>query len=400
MHIGWIDFSEKDRRTALDVMLIGMQQGTVDELGTGIISEAFSNYFFPGTSTIQTRAKYFFLVPYAMQETIRQKTVKRPEDALRVLDNTEEQTAVLLSSNCKNETGIIGQDNIQHNKWVKRSPSSIYWTGLRTLGFFNTPMGLNPSISEYLRMEIAQRGNLKSNVDDNLCDDIDRDDIDAGHSMYNEYWNLPYNFNWREKLKIELSSDEATFFAEKIKTNKKGTLLDFLLKEECGTDASSFADMAKALMYKIPNKLRSMMQLALNFDGLFYLGTILFNLELSEDQNEQALKEWEFYRPKASTMAERVDLKLIFNSLHIHNDKEYTFLKDLLACFIDNTDESIKKARCLIACRSKALKGGNSKLCRKKEFDNQTWSGGGHQDYRYRNAKIILEDIKRGLKDA
>jgi len=66
MQIGWVDFSERDRRTALDVIQMGAQQGTVDELGTGIISEAFSNYFFPGTSTIQTKAKYFslFLMPF------------------------------------------------------------------------------------------------------------------------------------------------------------------------------------------------------------------------------------------------------------------------------------------------------------------------------------------------
>ena len=40
------------------------EQGAVDELGTGIVRDAFANYFFPGTSTIQTRAKYFLIVPY------------------------------------------------------------------------------------------------------------------------------------------------------------------------------------------------------------------------------------------------------------------------------------------------------------------------------------------------
>jgi len=39
MQIGWIDFSERDIRTALDVIQMGAQ-GTVDELGTGIISES------------------------------------------------------------------------------------------------------------------------------------------------------------------------------------------------------------------------------------------------------------------------------------------------------------------------------------------------------------------------
>ena len=38
----------------------------LDELGIGLIRDGFSDLFFPGTSTIQTRAKYFFIVPYAL----------------------------------------------------------------------------------------------------------------------------------------------------------------------------------------------------------------------------------------------------------------------------------------------------------------------------------------------
>ena len=36
--------------------------GAVDEIGIGLIRDAFANYFFPGTSTVQTRAKYFLIV--------------------------------------------------------------------------------------------------------------------------------------------------------------------------------------------------------------------------------------------------------------------------------------------------------------------------------------------------
>lgn len=46
------------------------EQGAVDELGIGIIRDAFANYFFPGTSTIQNRAKYFLIVPYVLREAV------------------------------------------------------------------------------------------------------------------------------------------------------------------------------------------------------------------------------------------------------------------------------------------------------------------------------------------
>lgn len=59
MQLGWIDFSKEDRQKAFDVINLLSEQGAVDELGIGVIRDAFANYFFPGTSTIQTRAKYF-----------------------------------------------------------------------------------------------------------------------------------------------------------------------------------------------------------------------------------------------------------------------------------------------------------------------------------------------------
>ena len=51
MQLGWIDFSKEDRQKALDVINLLSEQGAVDELGIGIIRDAFANYFFPGTST-------------------------------------------------------------------------------------------------------------------------------------------------------------------------------------------------------------------------------------------------------------------------------------------------------------------------------------------------------------
>jgi len=400
MQIGWVDFSERDRRTALDVIQMGTQQGTVDELGTGIISEAFANYFFPGTSTIQTRAKYFFAVPYAIQETIRQKSVRDVKDALRVLDDLEEKTCKLLVEKCGFANGIIGQENIRLGKWVKRTPSTVYWNGLRTLGFFSAPFGFNPSISEYFRAELKQRANLKDLTNDMIGDDIDRDDSDAGHGSYHEYWNIPYIENWKDNLDINLTKEEALFFAEKIHTNQPGTLLEFLLDKKQDLNYTDFFDMAEHLKGEVAQKLGSMLQMAIDFDGLYYLGTILFNLELSDDQNKKALEEWEKYRPKASVMADDVDLDAIYSHLGIKNRNSYVFLNNLRKCLIENSDESIGRARMYIVKQSEALKRSNSKLKRKNEFDNQTWYGGGHLDYRFKDASTILNDIKERIGNA
>ena len=66
--IGWIDFSPRHRdrvRKFMDLMGMG---GVVDELGVGVIRDAMSNKVFPGFSTLYTRAKYFFITPYILED--------------------------------------------------------------------------------------------------------------------------------------------------------------------------------------------------------------------------------------------------------------------------------------------------------------------------------------------
>ncbi len=64
----WLDYSEHERRQMLDVIHLFDEKTTRDELGIGVVRDAFADMFFPGTSTIQTRARYF-LFPGALAET-------------------------------------------------------------------------------------------------------------------------------------------------------------------------------------------------------------------------------------------------------------------------------------------------------------------------------------------
>ncbi len=91
MQLGWIDFSKEDRQKALDVINLLSEQGAVDELGIGIIRDAFANYFFPGTSTIQTRAKYFLIVPYVLREAADGRYGKDANRVLRAIDSAEKR---------------------------------------------------------------------------------------------------------------------------------------------------------------------------------------------------------------------------------------------------------------------------------------------------------------------
>ena len=57
MQLGWIDFSKTERNKVLSVIHQLEESAAVDEVGLGAIRDGFADYFFPGTSTVQTRAK-------------------------------------------------------------------------------------------------------------------------------------------------------------------------------------------------------------------------------------------------------------------------------------------------------------------------------------------------------
>ena len=60
---GWIHFSAKDKEKVMKVIEMLKPEGTVDELGVGVVRNSLSDAMFKGIITKMTRAKYFFIVP-------------------------------------------------------------------------------------------------------------------------------------------------------------------------------------------------------------------------------------------------------------------------------------------------------------------------------------------------
>lgn len=69
----WLDYSEAERRKMLDVIDLFGEKTTRDELGLGGVRDAFADLLFSGTTTIQTRAKYFLFVPWMYLDPERKK---------------------------------------------------------------------------------------------------------------------------------------------------------------------------------------------------------------------------------------------------------------------------------------------------------------------------------------
>jgi hypothetical protein len=116
------------------------------------VRDGFAGIFFPGTSTVQTRARYFLLVPWAMQLVAG----RHPRDKAqydRILRDLEARTiAALLAGNGPDEVGIIGRNR---RDATKRLASSVYWAAL---GEWGVRTARDLSRSGYREMVLSRRG--------------------------------------------------------------------------------------------------------------------------------------------------------------------------------------------------------------------------------------------------
>lgn len=401
MQIGWIDFSKEERNKVLNVLDLLSEDGTLDELGIAPVRDGFANIFFPGTSTIQTRAKYFLIVPYALADLGRSNESK-PQVILERLDAIEHSCGEILLKT--SEDGVIGKRSIASNHWVKRAPSEIYWAGIRKYGIF---IGPTMSMPEYVRASCAMKdqkamikklGNRRDNAEENDCDDLD-----SGGLFSTQFWKLPdYSCNkWQENLNIELTGSEAKFLKNQIVENCEDSMMAFILKNDRTdiTELNGFDQIADNLVSIFPEAMQQDYHHAKAFSDFLYGARIRYNVILSVGQNDSANKAWSIYESDMNNHAE-LDIQEIFFRLKINNPLLKSFLlgiqTDMKTGNIESLDQRIIKRECQLKGPSRA------KLMNAGEFDITKWIGGGHLDYRFGSAVTIINDIFKmeGVKNA
>lgn len=127
--LAWIDFDQTDRDRARRIMDLFGVEDSRDELGLGSIRDALSDLMFPGTSTIQTRLRYMFFVPWVYRMAAR--SGGRADQARRL--EIQLITALLRGGETENVIGSEARDSL------KRLPSDVYWAGLLALGIRTGP---------------------------------------------------------------------------------------------------------------------------------------------------------------------------------------------------------------------------------------------------------------------
>jgi hypothetical protein len=210
--LGWIDFSPTHRNKVMLVMDLFKEQGVIDELGLGTIRDSLSDILFPGTSTIQTRAKYFLLIPWILQDIERRGRIDRFHSELEECEISF--VKILRKNSPQNDSRVIGAT--LRNANPKRKPSTIYWNGLRTYEILNFKGSISDYINylKYHSKKLQAQRKLVAEADGN----IPGDDNDANHMYQQHLWcQLPKPpADWKTNLTINLSQEEAKFLKERI----------------------------------------------------------------------------------------------------------------------------------------------------------------------------------------
>lgn len=394
MQLGWIDFSKEEREKVLDVINLLSEEGAVDELGIGIIRDSFANAFFPGTSTVQTRAKYFLIVPYILKEVEEGKFGSNFEKIISSIDKEEEWCARKMLE--RDKEGVIGARSLPNNKWVARKPSNIYWNGIRTLKIFTND---SISIPEYVKLSCSLNNQKKITKLGNHSDEREeneKDDKDAGDIFKYNFWNLPnsYNTDWRSDLSVHLLTEEALFLRKQITQELPNSLFSYLLQNNIDVDKfTSFASLYEEIKDKVSKELKIDMQMAVEFGNFIQMAFVQYNLIVSLEKNEQALDLWEKVQENAAIYA-NINLEAIYTRFGITNYRLKLFLNSLKESFFEG---NVIKTREIIRNRENDLKGkSRAKVNRVGEFNENSWIGMMSLDYRFSGAKRIINDIYEG----
>ena len=132
--LDWTLFSAADVRNAVRI-LEDVDGGVRDELGFLAIHQYFADRFFPGTSTQQTRLRYVFFVPWAIQQIAEKRKSKSVREQLKRAEQltaknlSAYQSQTIAKQSKRTVLGVIGAK--ARDQIAVTPPSISYWTTLR-----------------------------------------------------------------------------------------------------------------------------------------------------------------------------------------------------------------------------------------------------------------------------
>jgi len=398
LKIGWVDFSDKEKRIINGLIKAMQDTGTRDELGLGTVRDFFSNRFFPGIIVIQTRARYFLLIPWIYSE-LEQEGVSSAK-----IEGKGREREVWLMDELKaggETTGIIGG---AAGKNIMRLPSDIYWPGLCTWDIFQ-PGKVNYATRDLYHAsldEIYRR--RKSESRDEADEVIYSDNLETWHHSLPD---PPDDF--MDETTFRLTRAEAEFLKERIQDNCSGKLLEFFVSNQV-PDLGTVPYLWETGL-ELPSDIAKQVDYAERFSLLMHGSQILYNIYVSRLMGEGYDYEWisevmdEWFQEYRNILAVRGDWSPeSLPGIGARVDRRTSrFCREWhgIASSLSEWTELLEpghKAVNLIHGREHYLKGNRARMVSQEARDRWNGSSGmSRLDFRWRVARNIISDIVEGL---
>lgn len=398
--ISWLDFSEAERRKMVEIVSLFKERDTRDELGIATIRDSFADLFFPGTSTLQTRARYFLFIPwlyrhYEITHVPSAKISSRlSQDEIYLID------ALIRSG----ESGsVIGQ---RSGASLHRFPSSIYWIGLQSWGICRFP-GTQEQYQRSLD-HWNERQKIRTEVDEINQDDGFQINWDSDLPMKPEGFPSQANF--------ALTNGEAQYLKDRLLLSCTESLLAYLVEHTQPIDDTVHFPWFHSSIGTFPSRLQNWLIHARNFSETIHGAALLYNLKLAElAKNEELVSQYhenmeQWYarlriRQEAWPQWNRIEFWALAARPGVNVPTlSRKFVDEWLdRLFINGKISQPEKSKDMISLvekREQYLKGSRSRFKSKRHLD--MWSGAsfaGQIDYRWRIARRITNDILEGLSE-
>jgi hypothetical protein len=395
--LSWLDYSERDRQRAIEVIKLFEEKSTVDELGVGSVRDALADIMFPGLSTIQSRAKYFLLIPWGYL-LLEQKRVPSREAAARGRRIELDLIDALAESD--DNYGVIG---IVARRTLKALPSRLYWQGLRKWG-----IRLFPGSQDQYHRSLDTF--YSSPANEALTDD---GDAVFGRPARNWHTGLPEPpEDFPRTVSLRLTKAEGEYLRDRVLTRLPGSLLAFLISEVKPADHVPFPWEHPAYS-SFPEKNQWELRHARCFSEVINGSALLYNLMLSELRGRNQLVER--YRASLADWAALLDARA--EQIAAWSREEFwsllassgagiswptrAFIDTWLNHALDGKAATIpgnRTARQLIHARERLLKRGLARLDNRRSLEQ--WgeaSGAGRLDYRW---NPVVRDTVRDIQIA
>jgi hypothetical protein len=393
--LAWLDFNAAERERTQRVLALFEERETRDELGLGAIRDSFSDHLFPGTSTIQTRLRYLFFIPWIYLRLEGQRVPSR-EITVRARKLELEITNPLLAQD--DNAGVFGR---RAKGELKRLPSSVYWAGLRQYG-----LCLYPGSREDYHRDL-----------DSICRRRERarHEGDGGREAYQFTFHPklpPPPEDFPEHPTFRLTREEALFFKDCLMVRCPASLLTHLAWHCEPVDVDFPWEHPRLALFAEEH--REMLEHARLFSEVMHGAAILYNLVLAEAiphekwaaDYRDLLADWaNRLRPERERVRDwnlRRLWQVVRHPSHTITNWAREFVENWVSLYLTHGEGLADRdeARRLIRNREMRLKGPRSRFQNRHALEQWGGAAGVQQvSYRWHNARVFLKDLAEGLKN-